>query len=79
MNFKAIESDPDRMGGVICIKGHRIPVAQVFAEISEVATIIIAEFADNYDIDYGLVKQAVDEATWILRNIPIELKKENND
>lgn len=43
-----IDIDPLRMGGVPCIKGHRITVAQFLATLAEGKT--IHEFADDFDI-----------------------------
>ena len=51
MEFKRITIDPEKMGGVPCIRGLRIPVATVVAMLAERMT--YEEILDDYpDLEF---------------------------
>ena len=52
-----IELNENKMGGVPLLKGSRISVAQVLAEISEGQS--VAEVAADFDLDVSLVQRLV--------------------
>jgi uncharacterized protein (DUF433 family) len=48
MTFERITAEPDKMGGVACIRGLRIPVATVVGMLAEGMTVeeILADYPD---------------------------------
>ena len=52
-----VEINPDKLGGVPVLKGTRISVAQVLAEIGEGQS--VEAVADDFDLDVELVKRLV--------------------
>jgi uncharacterized protein (DUF433 family) len=48
MTFERITAEPDKMGGVACIRGLRIPVATVVGMVAEGMTVqeILADYPD---------------------------------
>ena len=67
-----ITADPDKMGGVPCIRGLRIPVATVVGMIAEGMT--VGEITEAYpDLDDEDVRQALQYAAELSkqRDVPI--------
>src|SRR3979490_1206826 len=52
-----VEANPDKLGGVPVLKGTRVSVAQILAEIGEGQS--AEEVAADFDLDVALVKQLV--------------------
>jgi uncharacterized protein (DUF433 family) len=52
-----VEWKSDKLGGAPVLKGTRISVAQILAELGEGQT--VAEVAEDFDLDAGLVKRLV--------------------
>lgn len=52
-----VERNPAKLGGVPVLKGTRISVAQILAELGEGQS--AEEVADDFDLDVGLVKKLV--------------------
>ena len=52
-----VERNPAKLGGVPVLKGTRISVAQVLAELGEGQS--AEEIADDFDLDVTLVKKLV--------------------
>lgn len=52
-----IERNPQKLGGVPVIKGTRISVAQILAELAE--GLSIEEVAQDFNLDLALVKRMV--------------------
>ena len=52
-----VEVNPDKLGGVPVLKGSRISVAQILAEIAEGQT--VEAVADDFDLDVAQVKRLV--------------------
>jgi len=61
MRFERITVEPDKMGGVACIRGLRIPVATVVAMLAEgmTATDILAAYPD---LEAGDIREALEYA-----------------
>ena len=72
MKFTRITIEPDKMGGVPCIRGFRIPVATVVALLAEGMT--VDEIIDDYpDLEREYIPEALHYAAEALteREIPI--------
>ena len=54
----SIEIDPGVLGGVPVVRGTRVSVARVLAEIADNSS--ISEVADNLEIDSQLLKNIVE-------------------
>src|SRR4051794_31840617 len=54
---ECVELNPDKLGGVPVLKGTRISVAQILAEIGEGQS--IQAVADDFELDPELVKKLV--------------------
>ncbi len=59
MRFERITVEPDKMGGVACIRGLRIPVATVVAMLAEGMTAkdILAAYPD---LEAGDIREALE-------------------
>jgi len=58
MSYARITADPQKMGGIPCIRGLRIPVAMIVGMIAEGAT--AAEILADYpDLDAEDVREAL--------------------
>lgn len=61
MRFERITVEPDKMGGVPCIRGLRIPVATVVAMVAEGMT--TEEILMDYpDLEAGDIREALEYA-----------------
>ena len=62
--FDRITFDPKIMGGRACIRGLRIPVSVVVAQVAHGAT--IEEILEDYpDLERDDVQQALQYAAWL--------------
>ncbi len=52
-----VELNPEKLGGIPVLKGTRISVAQIMAEIGEGSS--AAEVSADFDLDVALVKRLV--------------------
>ena len=55
---ESVTIDPDIRGGVPVLKGTRVPIAQIVAEICEDAS--LSEIAEDLDLDVGLIVKALE-------------------
>lgn len=62
--FPRITFDPKIMGGRACIRGMRIPVSVIVAQVAHSATMedILADFPDLESDD---IRQALEYAAWL--------------
>ncbi len=74
MRFERITVEPDKMGGVPCIRGLRIPVATVVGMIAEGMT---AEeiLADYPDLEADDIRQALEYAAEAVRERELPLRR----
>lgn len=74
MRFERITVEPDKMGGVPCIRGLRIPVATVVGMVAEGMT---AEeiLADYPDLEAGDVSEALRYAAAAVRERELPLRR----
>ena len=64
--FERITFDPKIMGGRACIRGMRIPVAMIVAQIAHGAT--FEELLGGYpDLERADIQQALEYAAWLTR------------
>ena len=64
--FERITFDPTIMGGRACIRGMRIPVAVIVAQIAHGAT--FEELLEGYpDLERADIQQALEYAAWLTR------------
>ena len=64
--FDRITFDPAVMGGRACIRGMRIPVSAIMAQIAHGAT--AQDVLQAYpDLDQDDVREAVEYAAWLTR------------
>ena len=64
--FERITFDPKIMGGRACIRGMRIPVAVIVAQIAHGAT--FEELLEGYpDLERPEIQQALEYAAWLTR------------
>jgi len=64
--FERITFDPDVMGGRACIRGMRIPVSAILAQIAHGAS--AEDVVQAYpDLDHEDVREAVEYAAWLTR------------
>jgi uncharacterized protein (DUF433 family) len=62
--FERITFDPKIMGGRACIRGMRIPVAVIVAQIAHGAT--FEELLEGYpDLERADIQQALEYAAWL--------------
>ncbi len=74
MRFERITVEPDKMGGVPCIRGLRIPVATVVGMLAEGMT---AEeiLADYPDLEAGDIQEALEYAAEAVRERELPLRR----
>lgn len=74
MRFKRITIEPDKMGGVPCIRGLRIPVATVVGMVAEGMTVeeILADYPDLEALD---VREALEYAAEAVRERELPLRR----
>ena len=64
--FERITFDPKVMSGRACIRGMRIPVAVIVAQIAHGAT--FEELLEGYpDLERADIQQALEYAAWLTR------------
>jgi uncharacterized protein (DUF433 family) len=73
MQFERITVEPDKMGGVACIRGLRIPVATVVAMVAEGMT-VVEILADYPDLEAEDVREALQYAAEAVRNRDLPLR-----
>jgi uncharacterized protein (DUF433 family) len=73
MRFDRITVEPDKMGGVPCIRGLRIPVATVVGMVAEGMTVdeILADFPD---LEADDVREALRYAAEAVRERELPLR-----
>lgn len=74
MRFERITVEPDKMGGVPCIRGLRIPVATVVGMVAEgmTANEILADYPD---LEAGDVTEALRYAAAAVRERELPLRR----
>ncbi|MDQ6910781.1 MAG: DUF433 domain-containing protein [Actinomycetota bacterium] len=74
MRFERITVEPEKMGGVPCIRGLRIPVATVVGMVAEGMT---AEeiLADYPDLETGDIREALEYAAEAVRERELPLRR----
>jgi uncharacterized protein (DUF433 family) len=74
MRFGRITLEPDKMGGVPCIRGLRIPVATVVGMVAEGMT--IAEILEAYPyLERDDVREALEYAAEAVRERELPLRR----
>lgn len=74
MRFERITVEPDKMGGVPCIRGLRIPVATVVGMVAEGMT-ADEILADYPDLEAGDVTEALRYAAAAVRERELPLRR----
>jgi len=73
MRFQRITIEPDKMGGVPCIRGMRIPVATVVGMVAEGMT--VGEILDDYPgLEADDVREALQYAAEAVRERDLPLR-----
>lgn len=73
MRFVRITTEPDKMGGVPCIRGMRIPVATVVGMVAEGMT--VEEILVDYpDLEADDVREALQYAAEAVRERELPLR-----
>jgi len=54
----SVEIAPEMRGGVPVLKGTRIPIARIVAELSDDLT--VSEIADDFEIDVAVIKKLLE-------------------
>lgn len=73
MQFERITAEPDKMGGVACIRGLRIPVATVVGMVAEGMT-VLEILADYPDLEADDVREALQYAAEAVRDRDLPLR-----
>ena len=73
MRFERITIEPDKMGGVPCIRGLRIPVATVVGMIAEGMS-VEEILADYPDLEADDIRQALQYAAEAVRERELPLR-----
>jgi uncharacterized protein (DUF433 family) len=73
MRFERITVEPDKMGGVPCIRGLRIPVATVVGMVAEGIT-VDEILADYPDLEADDVREALRYAAEAVRERDLPLR-----
>jgi len=74
MRFERITVEPDKMGGVPCLRGLRIPVATVVGMVAEGMT-FEEILADYPDLEADDVKEALEYAAEAVRERELPLRR----
>lgn len=74
MRFERITVEPDKMGGVPCIRGLRIPVATVVGMVAEGMT-VDEILADYPDLEAADVREALEYAAEAVRERELPLRR----
>jgi uncharacterized protein (DUF433 family) len=74
MRFERITVEPDKMGGVPCIRGLRVPVATVVGMVAEAMT--TDEILEAYpDLERDDVREALEYAAEAVRERELPLRR----
>lgn len=73
MRFERITIEPDKMGGVPCIRGLRMPVATVVGMVAE-GMMVEEIIADHPDLEAGDVREALQYAAEAVRERELPLR-----
>lgn len=73
MQFERITAEPDKMGGVACIRGLRIPVATLVGMVAEGMS-VTEILADYPDLEADDVREALQYAAEAVRNRDLPLR-----
>lgn len=73
MRFERITVEPDKMGGVPCIRGLRIPVATIVGMLAEAMT-VEEILADYPDLEAGDIREALEYAAEAVRERELPLR-----
>lgn len=74
MRFERITVEPDKMGGVPCLRGLRIPVATVVGMVAEGMT-VEEILADYPDLEAGDITEALQYAAEAVRERELPLRR----
>jgi uncharacterized protein (DUF433 family) len=74
MRFERITVEPDKMGGVPCIRGLRIPVATVVGMVAEAMT-VEEILADYPDLEADDIREALEYAAEAVRERELPLRR----
>ncbi len=74
MRFERITVEPDKMGGVPCVRGLRIPVATVVGMVAEGMT-VQEILADYPDLEAGDITEALQYAAAAVRERELPLRR----
>lgn len=74
MRFERITVEPDKMGGVPCIRGLRIPVATVVGMVAEAMT-VEEILADYPDLEAADITEALQYAAEAVRERELPLRR----
>jgi uncharacterized protein (DUF433 family) len=74
MRFERITVEPEKMGGVPCIRGLRIPVATVVGMVAEGMT-VDEILADYPDLEADDVREALEYAAEAVRERELPLRR----
>lgn len=73
MRFERITVEPDKMGGVPCVRGLRIPVATVVGMVAEGMS-VEEILADYPDLEAGDITEALQYAAAAVRKRELPLR-----
>jgi uncharacterized protein (DUF433 family) len=73
MRFERITIEPDRMGGVPCMRGLRIPVATVVGMVAEGMS-VDETLADHPDLEAEDIREALQYAAEAVRERDLPLR-----
>lgn len=74
MRFERITVDPDKMGGVPCIRGLRVPVATVVGMVAEGMT--VDEILEAYPyLEAADIREALEYAAEAVRERELPLRR----
>jgi len=74
MRFERITVEPDKMGGVPCIRRLRIPVATIVGMVAE--GMAVEEILSDYpDLEAGDVREALEYAAEAVRERELPLRR----
>ncbi len=74
MRFERITVEPEKMGGVPCIRGLRVPVATVVGMVAEGMT-VDEILADHPDLEADDVREALEHAAEAVRERELPLRR----
>jgi uncharacterized protein (DUF433 family) len=74
MRFERITVEPDKMGGVPCVRGLRIPVATIVGMVAEGMT--VDEILSDYpDLEAADIREALEYAAEAVRERELPLRR----